>query len=58
MIFDVYEDDKHIGKGKKSYALSFGFADDSKTLKDKEVDKIIQKIIHQFETQLGAQVRK
>ena len=34
-LFDVYEHDEHIGKGKKSYAVSFILQDPTGTLKDK-----------------------
>lgn len=55
-IFDVYQGDK-IEKGKKSYALSFEIQDESKTLTDKQIDAIIQKLIANFE-KIGAEIRK
>lgn len=55
-LFDVYEGDK-IEKGKKSYALSFILRDDEKTLTDKQIDKIMNRISTAFEKQLGAVVR-
>lgn len=55
-LFDVYEGDK-IDAGKKSYAVSFTFQDDEKTLKDQQVDKIMEKIRSQVESKLGAQLR-
>ncbi len=57
-LFDVYEDEKRLGEGKKSYAVSFVFENSEKTLKDKEVDKILKNIIFQSEKQLGALIRK
>ncbi len=57
-IFDVYDNEDHLGKGKKSYAVSFYFEDYSKTLNDKAVDKIMSKLIAGFEQQLGATIRK
>jgi phenylalanyl-tRNA synthetase beta chain len=42
-LFDVYEGNK-LEKGKKSYAVNFIFQDDEKTLKDKQVDKIMDAI--------------
>lgn len=57
-LFDVYENEEQLGKGKKSYAVSLTFEDENKTLKDKEVDKIIQKLIQQYEEQLGAVIRR
>lgn len=56
-LFDVYKNEKQIGKGKKSYAVKFIFQDFSKTLKDKEVEKIMKKLISTFEGELKAQIR-
>ena len=55
-LFDVYEGD-NIAEGKKSYALSFIMADTSKTLTDKYVDKVMDKLIKSFIDKAGAQVR-
>ncbi|MEK9603519.1 MAG: phenylalanine--tRNA ligase subunit beta [Flavobacteriaceae bacterium] len=55
-LFDVYEGDK-LSKGKKSYGVSFYFQDPKKTLTDKYIDKIMQKLQKQFEDELGAQLR-
>ncbi len=55
-LFDVYEGEK-LEDGKKSYALSFVLCDDTKTLKDKQIDKIIKKIINLFEQKFGAVIR-
>lgn len=57
-LFDVYENEDHIGKGKKSYAMRYIFSDDTKTLKDKEVDKIMNQLIQQYETQINAEIRR
>jgi phenylalanyl-tRNA synthetase beta chain len=56
-IFDVYQGDK-LPEGKKSYALSFILQDDEKTLTDKQIDGIIQKLIYNFEKEAGAEIRK
>lgn len=56
-LFDVFESDK-LGADKKSMAVSFTFEDDQKTLTDKEVDAMVGKLIHQFEKELGAEIRK
>lgn len=56
-IFDVYIGDKLPG-GRKSYALSFILQDEEKTLTDKQVDAIMQKLIVNFGKQAGAEVRK
>lgn len=55
-LFDVYEGDK-IGKGKKSYALSFILQDDQKTLTDKVIDKCMAKILKVFENKADAVLR-
>lgn len=57
-LFDVYENEAQLGKGKKSYAVSFIFEDPSKTLKDKEVDKVIGKLMQAYEQKLGAEIRR
>ncbi len=54
-LFDVYQDEK-LGANKKSYAVSYVFQDD-KTLTDKEVDKVMDKLTKAYEKQLGASLR-
>jgi len=55
-LFDVYQGDK-LPEGKKSYAVSFLLQDESKTLADKQIDKIMQKLQHSFEKNLDAVLR-
>ncbi len=55
-LFDVYQGDK-LPEGKKSYALSFILLDDYKTLSDKQIDKIMNKLQKAFTEQLGATLR-
>lgn len=55
-LFDIYKGDK-METGKKSYAVSFHFQDDKKTLTDKQVDKIMKQLISKFETEIGASLR-
>ncbi|WP_457610461.1 phenylalanine--tRNA ligase subunit beta [Lutibacter sp.] len=55
-LFDVYEGDK-LENGKKSYAVSFLIQDKNKTLNDKQIDKIMQKLQHTFEKNIGAVLR-
>jgi phenylalanyl-tRNA synthetase beta chain len=57
VLFDVYKGDK-IEQGKKSYAVSYTFQDDEKTLTDKEIDKAMNRIMEKLEQDLGAQIRK
>lgn len=55
-LFDVYQG-SNLPEGKKSYAVSFILQDDSKTLTDTQIDKIMSKLQGNFETQLGASLR-
>nr|WP_315188056.1 phenylalanine--tRNA ligase subunit beta [uncultured Flavobacterium sp.] len=55
-LFDVYEGN-NLPEGKKSYALSFTIQDNSKTLTDAQIDKIMSKLQNNFEKELGASLR-
>jgi phenylalanyl-tRNA synthetase beta chain len=55
-LFDVYLG-KNLPKGKKSYAVSFTLRDDKKTLTDKQIDKVMNKLQQQFKAELGAELR-
>jgi len=55
-LFDVYQG-KNLPNGKKSYAVSFTLQDNHKTLTDKQIDKIMNKLQHNFENKLGAELR-
>ena len=55
-LFDVYEG-KNLEVGKKSYAVNFILQDENKTMNDKQVDAIMNKIIQSLEKQLGAKLR-
>jgi phenylalanyl-tRNA synthetase beta chain len=55
-LFDVYEGDK-LPEGKKSYAVSFVLQDETKTLEDKQIDKIMLKLQQSFEQNLEAVLR-
>ena len=55
-LFDVYQGDK-LPEGKKSYAVSFVLQDSNKTLKDAQIDKIMQKLQQSFEKNLDAVLR-
>lgn len=55
-LFDVYEGEK-LGEGKKSYAVSFTLQDDEKTLTDKQIDRIMNKLMGTYKHQLGAEIR-
>ena len=55
-LFDVYQG-KNLPEGKKSYAVSFTLQDEHKTLTDKQIDKIMNKLQSNFERKLGAELR-
>jgi len=55
-LFDVYEGDK-LPQGKKSYAVNFILQDTEKTMGDKQIDAIMQKLIANLKKQLGAELR-
>jgi len=55
-LFDVYEG-KNLPEGKKSYAVSFTLQDSTKTLTDEQIDRIMGKLLKNFESQLGASLR-
>ncbi len=55
-LFDVYQGDKLL-EGKKSYAVSFVLQDKNKTLEDRQIDKIMQKLQRSFEKNLKAVLR-
>lgn len=55
-LFDVYEG-KNLPEGKKSYAVSFTLLDETKTLQDKEIEKIMEKLTASFKRELGAELR-
>ncbi|WP_103067971.1 phenylalanine--tRNA ligase subunit beta [Aquimarina sediminis] len=55
-LFDVYQG-ANLPSGKKSYAVSFTLQDEKKTLTDKQIDKIMNKLQHNFESKLGAELR-
>jgi len=55
-LFDVYEGEK-LGADKKSYAVSFTLQDEGKTLTDKQIDKIMNKLMGTYKHLLGAEIR-
>ena len=56
-LFDVYVG-QNLPEGKKSYALSFVLQDEDKTLAEKQIDSVTQKLIYSFEKEAGAEIRK
>src|SRR5574344_169876 len=55
-LFDVYEG-KNLPENKKSYAVNFILQDENATLNDKQIDKIMQKLVENLKSKLGAELR-
>ncbi|MBR2151117.1 MAG: phenylalanine--tRNA ligase subunit beta [Prevotella sp.] len=55
-LFDVYEGEK-LPAGKKSYAVNFILQDAEKTMGDKQIDAIMQKLINNLKQKLGVELR-
>ncbi|MCM1291992.1 MAG: phenylalanine--tRNA ligase subunit beta [Bacteroides sp.] len=55
-LFDVYEGDK-LPAGKKSYAIALTLQDSERTLNDKAIDAVMNKIIANLQKRLGASLR-
>jgi phenylalanyl-tRNA synthetase beta chain len=56
-LFDVFEG-KKLPSGKKSYGISFTFQDQKKTLTDKQVDKVMEKLKQNFSLEYKAELRQ
>ncbi len=56
-LFDIFESEK-LGQDKRSMAVSFNFADDTKTLTDADTDGMMNKLITSLETKIQATIRK
>jgi phenylalanyl-tRNA synthetase beta chain len=56
-LFDIFESEK-LGAGKKSLAVSFTFLDEEKTLTDKEIEGMVNKIMGALEKEVQAEIRK
>lgn len=56
VLFDVYEG-KGIEEGKKSYAVNFTLQDTEKTLEDRQIDNVMNRLIKAFTEKLNATIR-
>ena len=56
-MFDLYENETHVGAGKKSVALRFTFEDPAKTLTEQEIDQKMQALIKGYTEEAGAVLR-
>ncbi|HVS96178.1 MAG TPA: phenylalanine--tRNA ligase subunit beta, partial [Puia sp.] len=57
-LFDIFENEEKLGRGKKSLAVSFTFLDEEKTLTDKEIDGMVNRIMSALEKEVHAEIRK
>ncbi|MDL2237065.1 phenylalanine--tRNA ligase subunit beta [Christensenellaceae bacterium OttesenSCG-928-K19] len=55
-LFDVYEGEQ-LGEGKKSLAYALTLRAQDGTMTDKEVDKIMDKVVKTLQTEFGAELR-
>ena len=55
-LFDVYEGSK-LPENKKSYGVSLNISSNEKTLSDKEIDNLMNKIIKNLNSNFGAELR-
>ena len=56
-LFDVFESEK-LGANKKSYALSYTFQLQDRTLTDAEIEQQMQQLMSVYKTKLQAQIRE
>ena len=56
-LFDVFESEK-LGKDKKSYALSYTFQLQDRTLTDTEIEQLMKRLMDVYKNKLSAQIRE
>jgi phenylalanyl-tRNA synthetase beta chain len=56
-LFDIFEGEK-LGANKKSFAINFTFLDSEKTLTDKEIETMMNKLMGSFEKELSAEIKR
>ena len=56
ILFDVY-DGENLAENKKSYGISFKIQDDEKTLSDKEIENIMNKVIEKLKKEFSVELR-
>jgi phenylalanyl-tRNA synthetase beta chain len=56
-LFDIFEDDKTLGEGKKSMAYSLTFRNPERTLTDKEVNTAHEKLRNRLASELNVELR-
>jgi len=55
---DIYENENQLGADKKSMAIQLHFESTEKSLNSEEIDKLINRLISQYEQQLSAVIRR
>ena len=56
-LFDIYEDEKHIGPNRRSMAYTLTFRNPERTLTDKEVNKPFEKLRQRLASELKVELR-
>ena len=56
-LFDIFEDDKHIGAGRRSMAYTLTFRNPERTLTDKEVNNAFDKLRNRLASELKVELR-
>lgn len=56
-LFDIFESEK-LGQGKKSYALTYTFQLQDRTLTDTEIEQLMKTLMDTYKTKLNAQIRE
>ncbi|NCB04204.1 MAG: hypothetical protein EOM69_01625 [Clostridia bacterium] len=56
-LFDIYEDEAALGKGKKSVAYSITYRDPKSTLTDEKVNRLHEKVRQHLVQVLGVELR-
>ncbi len=56
-LFDVFESEK-LGNDKKSMSINYTFANDSRTLNDRDIEDMMSNLTTLYEKKLHAQIRK
>ncbi|MEJ7626553.1 MAG: phenylalanine--tRNA ligase subunit beta [Ferruginibacter sp.] len=55
-LFDIFQSEK-LGVGKKSVAINYIFTDDTRTLTDKDIESMMNKLIRSYQKELNAEIR-
>ncbi|MCK5805242.1 MAG: hypothetical protein KAI66_20595, partial [Lentisphaeria bacterium] len=56
-LFDIYEDEKTLGAGRKSMAYSITYRDPRQTMTDKKVNKLHERVRSTIQSKLGVELR-